>query len=33
VRVPGIHKARLAIGTWMRTMVASPFSAGLRVAK
>ena len=33
VRVPGIHKARLAIGTWVRTMVASPFSAGLRVAK
>ncbi len=33
VRVPGFHKARLALGTWMRTMASSPASGGLRVAK
>ena len=33
VRVPGFHKARLALGMWMRTMASSPASGGLRVAK
>ena len=33
VRVPTFHKARLALGTWMRTMASSPASARLRIAK
>lgn len=33
VRVPGIQKARLALGTWVRTMASSPASAPLRIAK
>lgn len=33
VRVPGFHKARLALATWVRTMASSPASARLRVAK
>lgn len=32
-RVPTVHKARIALSTWLRTMVSSPASAGLRVAK
>jgi phytoene synthase len=33
VRVPKFHKARVALSTWVRTMMSSPASAGLRVAK
>jgi phytoene synthase len=33
VRVPKFHKALIALSTWLRTMVSSPSSAGLRVAK
>ncbi|BCS35776.1 phytoene synthase [Luteitalea sp. TBR-22] len=33
VRVPRLHKARLAVATWMRTMVASTSPGTLRIAK
>ncbi len=32
-RVSRFHKARLALVTWLRTVVSSPASAGVRVAK
>jgi phytoene synthase len=33
VRVPKLHKAWLALTTWLRTMASSPAADGLRVAK
>ena len=33
VRVPRFHKARLALATWLRTVLSSPASAGVGVAK